>query len=172
MDYDLDNDDEDFLVTYNAKAAAAVHKTGGPNSSMLPAVQPGGTARGPAAAAAAALTPPPSSSSSSLAPAPPSCSGAHSTAPLPDTKFERIMWRLDVACAEANERAAATGVRGDGGGRGGGDVVCAVAKERAAATCVWGVRGWTVERLQEGSGGGEGREHLLSAPEPNQPQQA
>lgn len=75
MDYDLDNDDEDWLVAYNARWAG-----GGGSGSTASALSTNGAA---------------SLSSPSLQ--------------LSDHKLERILWRLDVSCAEANERAIASG---------------------------------------------------------------
>jgi hypothetical protein len=80
VEYDLDNEDEDWLATYNARACSATSLVNG--ASLVNHQQ------GLGAAASALL-----SSPSYL---------------LTDSKFEKLLWKLEVACALANEKNVTT----------------------------------------------------------------
>ncbi|GAX80451.1 hypothetical protein CEUSTIGMA_g7890.t1 [Chlamydomonas eustigma] len=83
VEYDLDNEDEDWLAAYNARASASTAVNGASSSSS----STGCLQQALGCGVYTSL-----SSPSSL---------------LSDAKFEKLLWKLDIACAMANERAMA-----------------------------------------------------------------
>lgn len=92
VEYDLDNDDEDWLEAYNRKATGSV----------VMGVPMGGGMGGLARFGAHASSHPVGSSH---------LSGSQS-ALLSDIKFERMLWKLDLACHDATERALNANLHG------------------------------------------------------------